>query len=130
MRNNSRRSEIYECLKDVSIKIHKYDVSVAKNYLSENELQQMQRIVSAYLDMAEMQAIRHIPMFMADWEERLNRFLSLMDREVLMDAGRVTAELAKKYVESEFDKYRIIQDRLYISDFDRFILLEEEVNKK
>lgn len=67
---------------------------------------------------------------MADWEERLNRFLSLMDREVLMDAGRVTAELAKKYAESEFDKYRIIQDRLYISDFDRFILLEEEVNKK
>ena len=111
-------------------KIHKYDVSVAKNYLSENELQQLQRIVSAYLDMAEMQAIRHIPMTMADWEERLNRFLSLMDREVLMDAGRVTAELAKQHAESEFEKYRIIQDRLYISDFDRFLLLEEEVNKK
>ena len=111
-------------------KIHKYDVSVAKNYLSENELQQLQRIVSAYLDMAEMQAIRHIPMTMADWEERLNRFLSLMDREVLMDAGRVTAELAKQHAESEFEKFRIIQDRLYISDFDRFLLLEEEVNKK
>lgn len=111
-------------------KIHKYDVSVAKNYLSENELQQLQRIVSAYLDMAEMQAIRHIPMTMADWEERLNRFLSLMDREVLNDAGRVTAELAKQHAESEFEKYRIIQDRLYISDFDRFLLLEEEVNKK
>ena len=111
-------------------KIHKYDVSVAKNYLSEDELQQLQRIVSAYLDMAEMQAIRHIPMTMADWEERLNRFLSLMDREVLNDAGRVTAELAKQHAESEFEKYRIIQDRLYISDFDRFLLLEEEVNKK
>ena len=111
-------------------KIHKYDVSVAKNYLSENELQQLQRIVSAYLDMAEMQAIRHIPMTMADWEERLNRFLSLMDREVLNDAGRVTAELAKQHAESEFEKYRIIQDRLYISDFDRFLLLEEEINKK
>lgn len=111
-------------------KIHKYDVSVAKNYLSENELQQLQRIVSAYLDMAEMQAIRHIPMTMADWEERLNRFLSLMDREVLNDAGRVTAELAKQHAESEFEKFRIIQDRLYISDFDRFLLLEEEVNKK
>lgn len=111
-------------------KIHKYDVSVAKNYLSEDELQQLQRIVSAYLDMAEMQAIRHIPMTMADWEERLNRFLSLLDREILIDAGRVTAELAKQHAESEFEKYRIIQDRLYISDFDRFLLLEEEVNKK
>jgi hypothetical protein len=93
-------------------KIHKYDVSVAKNYLSENELQQLQRIVSAYLDMAEMQAIRQIPMTMADWEERLNRFLSLMDREILMDAGRVTAELAKQHAESEFEKYRIILQRL------------------
>ena len=80
--------------------------------------------------MAEMQAIRHVPMTMADWEERLNRFLSLMDWENLMDAGRVTAELAKQHAESEFEKYRIIQDRLYISDFDRFLLLEEEVNKK
>ena len=111
-------------------KIHKYDVSVAKNYLSEDELQQLHRIVSAYLDMAEMQAIRHIPMTMADWEERLNRFLSLMDREILMDAGRVTAELAKQHAESEFEKYRIIQDQLYISDFDKFLLLEEEINKK
>ena len=111
-------------------KIHKYDVSVAKNYLSEDELQQLQRIVSAYLDMAEMQAIRRIPMTMADWEERLNRFLSLMDREILMDAGRVTAELAKQHAESEFEKYRIIQDQLYVSDFDKFLLLEEEINKK
>ena len=110
-------------------KIHKYDVSVAKNYLSENELQQLQRIVSAYLDMAEMQALRQIPMTMEDWEERLNRLLSLMDREVLMDAGKVTAELAKAHAEAEFEKYRIVQDRLYLSDFDKFLLLEEETQK-
>ena len=110
-------------------KIHKYDVSVAKNYLSENELQQLQRIVSAYLDMAEMQALRQIPMTMEDWEKRLNRFLSLMDREVLMDAGKVTAELAKAHAEAEYEKYRIVQDRLYLSDFDKFLLLEEETQK-
>ena len=110
-------------------KIHKYDVSIAKNYLSENELQQLQRIVSAYLDMAEMQALRQIPMTMEDWEKRLNRFLSLMDREVLMDAGKVTAELAKDHAEAEFEKYRIVQDRLYLSDFDKFLLLEEETQK-
>ena len=110
-------------------KIHKYDVSIAKNYLSENELQQLQRIVSAYLDMAEMQALRQIPMTMEDWEKRLNRFLSLMDREVLMDAGKVTAELAKAHAEAEFEKYRIVQDRLYQSDFDKFLLLEEETQK-
>ena len=79
--------------------------------------------------MAEMQAIRRIPMTMADWEERLNRFLSLMDREILMDAGRVTAELAKQHAEAEFEEYRIIRDQLYISDFDKFLLLEEEINK-
>jgi hypothetical protein len=110
-------------------KIHKYDVSIAKNYLSENELQQLQRIVSAYLDMAEMQALRQIPMTMEDWEKRLNRFLSLMDREVLMDAGKVNAELAKAHAEAEFEKYRIVQDRLYMSDFDKFLLLEEETQK-
>ena len=110
-------------------KIHKYDVSVAKNYLSENELQQLQRIVSAYLDMAEMQALRQIPMTMEDWEKRLNMFLSLLDREVLMDAGKVTAELAKAHAEAEFEKYRIVQDRLYLSDFDKFLLLEEEAQK-
>jgi len=107
-------------------KIHKYDVSVAKNYLTEFELGQMQRIVSAYLDMAEMQAIRHIPMTMEDWEKRLNGFLTLWDRDVLNDAGKVTAELAKRHAESEFEKYRITQDRLYQSDFDRFIELETE----
>jgi hypothetical protein len=102
-------------------KIHKYDVSIAKNYLSEFELGQMQRIVSAYLDMAEMQAMRKIPMTMADWEERLGGFLKLWDREILQDAGKVTAELAKAHAESEFEKYRIVQDRLFESDFDRLM---------
>lgn len=106
-------------------KIHKYDVVVAKNYLNEKELNQMQRIVSAYLDMAEMQAERHIPMTMEDWEKRLNGFLQLWDKEILNDAGKVSAALAKKYTESEFEKYRIIQDRLYKSDFDKFLELED-----
>ncbi len=110
-------------------KIHKYDVSIAKNYLSEFELGQMQRIVSAYLDMAEMQAMRKIPMTMADWEERLRGFLKLWDREILQDAGRVTAELAKTHAESEFEKYRIVQDRLYESDFDRVVKQIEEATK-
>ncbi len=102
-------------------KIHRYDVSIAKNYLSEFELAQMQRIVSAYLDMAELQAMRRIPMTMADWEERLGGFLKLWDREILQDAGKVTAELAKAHAESEFEKYRIVQDRLFESDFDRVV---------
>jgi len=103
-------------------KIHKYDVSIAKNYLSEFELGQMQRIVSAYLDMAEMQAMRKIPMTMEDWEERLSGFLRLWDREILQDAGKVTAEIARAHAESEFEKYRIIQDRLFESDFDRLLM--------
>ena len=104
-------------------KIHKYDVSVAKNYLSEFELAQMQRIVSAYLDMAELQAMRRIPMTMQDWEERLGGFLKLWDREILQDAGKVSAEIAKAHAESEFEKYRIVQDRLFESDFDRMVKL-------
>lgn len=105
-------------------KIHKYDVTVAKNYLNEEELQTLGRIVSAYLDLAEVQAMRHIPMTMEDWEKRLNGFLSLMDREVLKDAGRISAELAKAHAESEWERYRVIQDKLYASDFDRFLQLE------
>lgn len=105
-------------------KIHKYDVTVAKNYLTEEELQILGRVVSSYLDLAEMQAIRHIPMTMEDWEKRLNGFLSLMDRDVLKDAGRISAELAKARAESEWEKYRVIQDQLYTSDFDRFLQLE------
>lgn len=111
-------------------KIHKYDVTIAKNYLTEEELQSLGRIVSAYLDLAEVQAMRHIPMTMEDWEKRLNGFLSLMDREVLKDAGRISAELAKARAESEWERYRVIQDRLYTSDFDRFLQLEARANDK
>lgn len=109
-------------------KIHAYDVVVAKNYLTEKELFQLGRIVSAYLDLAEAQAERHIPMTMADWEERLNGFLKVWDRDVLQDAGKISAELAKSHALSEFEKYRIVQDQLYQSDFDR-ILLEEAAPK-
>ena len=112
-------------------KIHKYDVVIAKNYLSEYELAQMQRIVSAYLDMAEMQAIRKIPMTMADWEERLSGFLKLWDRNILQDAGKVSAEIAKAHAESEFEKYRIVQDRLFESDFDKQVkALEKKLTKR
>lgn len=111
-------------------KIHRYDVVVAKNYLSHDELQVLARIVNAYLDFAEMQAMRQIPMTMADWETRLNGFLTLWDRDVLQDVGRITAELAKAKAETEFEKYRIVQDRLYQSDFDHFMQLELEVEDK
>lgn len=111
-------------------KIHRYDVVIAKNYLTEEELQILARMVSAYLDFAEMQALRHIPMTMADWETRLNRFLNVWDKDVLHDAGRVSAELAQAKAETEFEKYRIVQDQLYQSDFDRFLQLEEEVKQK
>ncbi|AGX87197.1 virulence RhuM family protein [Candidatus Symbiobacter mobilis] len=111
-------------------KIHKYDVSVAKNYLSEFELAQMQRIVSAYLDMAELHAMRRIPMTMQDWEERLGGFLKLWDREILQDAGKVSAEIAKTHAESEFEKYRIMQDRLFESDFDRLLKQIEVCNER
>lgn len=102
-------------------KIQKFDVSVAKNYLTENEIQQLQRLVSAYLDIAEDMAIRQIPMTMEDWESRLNKFIETTDREILQNAGKVTAEIAKAHAESEFEKYRIIQDRLFESDFDKII---------
>jgi len=102
-------------------KIQKFDVSVAKNYLSENEMQQLQRLVSAYLDIAEDMASRQIPMTMEDWENRLNKFIEATDREILQDIGKVTAEIAKAHAESEFEKYRIIQDQLFESDFDRIV---------
>lgn len=103
-------------------KIQKFDVVVAKNYLTENEIAQLQRLVSAYLDVAESMALRQIPMTMQDWESRLNRFIEATDREVLQDAGKVSAEIARSFAESEFEKYRIIQDRLFESDFDRLIM--------
>ena len=102
-------------------KIYPFDVVVAKNYLTEEEMAQLQRLVSAYLDMAEDMALRHIPMTMSDWEVRLNRFLEFADREVLQDAGKITAEIAHTHALAEFEKYRIIQDRLFQSDFDKFI---------
>ena len=102
-------------------KIQKFDVSVAKNYLTEKEMAQLQRLVSAYLDVAEDMALRQIPMTMQDWETRLNRFIAATDREILQDASKVTAEIAQAHAESEFEKYRIVQDRLFESDFDRMI---------
>ena len=106
-------------------KIQKYDVSIAKNYLSREELQALERIVTMYLDYAEYQAGRHIPMTMQDWSQRLNRFLEFNEHEILHDTGRVTHEIAKAFAESEFEKYRIVQDRMFESDFDHFLALEE-----
>lgn len=111
-------------------KIQKFDVSVAKNYLTEDEMAQLSRLVAAYLDVAEDMALRKIPMTMQDWESRLNRFIAATDREILQDAGKVTAEIAKTHAESEYEKYRIVQDRLFESDFDRMVkqieLVEDE----
>lgn len=105
-------------------KIVKTDVSVAKNYLKENELESMGRIVSAFLDLAEDRAKRHIPMTMEDWAIRIDKFLDSDDRPILTDAGQISAEQAKEYAETEFEKYRIIQDRLFQSDFDRHYYLD------
>jgi hypothetical protein len=102
-------------------KIQKFDVSIAKNYLTESEMAQLQRLVSAYLDVAEDMALRKMPMTMQDWETRLNRFIEATDRKILQDAGKVTAEIAKAHAESEFEQYRIVQDRLFESDFDRLL---------
>ena len=106
-------------------KIQKFDVVVAKNYLTEDEMAQLSRLVNAYLDLAESMALRKIPMTMQDWEIRLNRFVEAADLEVLKDAGKVTAEIAKAHAESEFEKYRVIQDRLYQSDFDRLMQVSD-----
>lgn len=102
-------------------KIQQFDVIVAKNYLNESEMAQLQRLVSAYLDIAEDMATRQIPMTMADWETRLNRFLEFTDRAVLQDAGKITAEIAKAHALSEFERYRVVQDKGFESDFDRFL---------
>ena len=111
-------------------KIVKSDVSVAKNYLDEQEMRSLERIVSAYLDLAEDRAERHIPMTMEDWSKRLDLFLTADDREVLQDAGKITAEIAKSKAETEFEKYRVIQDRLFMSDYDRYLLELEKNSKK
>ena len=102
-------------------KIVKTDVSIAKNYLKGNELESLGRIVNAFLDLAEDRAKRHIPMTMEDWAKYIDRFLTMDDRKLLQDNGRVSAEEAKEFAESEFEKYRIVQDRLFISDFDKEI---------
>lgn len=101
-------------------KIVKTDVSIAKNYLKGNELEIMGRLVNATLDMAEVMASRHIPMTMEDWSTRIDKILELTDHAILQDAGTITAEFAKSFAESEFEKYRVIQDQLFQSDFDRF----------
>ena len=111
-------------------KIHKYDVNIAKNYLSEEELQAMSRLVSAYLDLAELQANRQMPMTMQDWAEQLDSLLKLTRNDILTDAGKISAELAKQHAETEFEKYRIVQDRLFESDFDRFLELENRVKEE
>ncbi|MBQ7146510.1 MAG: virulence RhuM family protein [Lachnospiraceae bacterium] len=109
-------------------KIVKADVSIAKNYLSETELSYLERIVSLYLDYAELQAERKIPMSMEDWARRLDGFLEFNGNELLVGPGKISAEEAKLHAESEYEKYRIVQDRLFESDFDRFLRLEGEVS--
>lgn len=107
-------------------KIIKTDVSVAKNYLNKEELESFGRIVSAYLDLAEERAKRKIPMTMEDWSKRLDKFLEFDDRDILQNAGKITQEIAKQHAESEFEKYRIIQDKLFLSDFDKLIKQTKE----
>ena len=107
-------------------KILKTDVSIAKNYLTQDELESLGRIVNAYLDLAEERAKRKIPMTMQDWAKRLNLFLEYDDRAVLKDAGKITAEIARDKAESEFEKYRITQDRLFVSDFDKLLMKQFE----
>lgn len=111
-------------------KIVKTDVTIAKNYLTEAELESLGRIVNAYLDLAEDRAKRHIPMTMDDWAKRLDKFLEADERDILQNNGKVTAQMAKSFAEGEFEKYRIVQDRLFESDFDKEIKrIERNQNK-
>lgn len=110
-------------------KIVKSDVSIAKNYLTKNELEDLNRFVTMYLDYAERQARRHIPMTMEDWAAKLDVFLQFNEEEILHDKGRVSAEIAKSFAESEFEKYRVIQDKLFESDFDRLVASTEREDK-
>lgn len=107
-------------------KIQKTDVVVAKNYLSADELGQLNRMVTAYLDYAENMAMRHIPLTMEDWEKRLNRFIEMFEYGMLKDAGKVSAEVARLHALTEFEQYRVIQDTEYVSDFDRFMLEQSD----
>jgi len=110
-------------------KILKTDVSVAKNYLSKEELEALGRIVNAFLDLAEDMARRRIPLTMEDWAKRLDMFLEISSRDILQDVGRISTEVAKQHAENEFEKFRIVQDRLYESDFDRVVKQVEEAAK-
>jgi len=111
-------------------KIIKSDVTVAKNYLTDEELKQLNRMVTSYLDFAEDMAERKIPLTMEDWEKRLNSFIEMFEYGLLKDAGKVSAEIAKLHAETEFEKYRIIQDNLFISDYDKYLLELEERTKE
>lgn len=111
-------------------KIVKADVSIAKNYLSQSELTDLNQFVSMYLDYAERQARRHIPMTMEDWAKKLNAFLQFNEEEILQNKGKVSAEIAKAFAESEFEKYRVIQDKLFESDFDKLMADAEDSGDK
>ena len=111
-------------------KIKKSDVTIAKNYLSQDEMKQLNRMVTAYLDFAENMTLRHIPLTMEDWEKRLNSFIEMFDYGILQESGKVSAEIAKLHAETEFEKYRVVQDRLFMSDFDKYMLELEENAKK
>lgn len=106
-------------------KIVKADVTIAKNYLNQEELESLGRIVNAYLDLAEDRAKRNIPMTMEDWVKRLDLFLEFDERDILQDSGKITAKIARDHAESEFEKYRVVQDRLFESDFDKLIKLQK-----
>ena len=111
-------------------KIKKSDVTIAKNYLSQDEMKQLNRMVTAYLDFAENMTLRHIPLTMEYWEKRLNSFIEMFDYGILQDSGKVSAEIAKLHAETEFEKYRVVQDRLFMSDFDKYMLELEKSTKK
>ena len=111
-------------------KIVKSDVSIAKNYLNEEEITYLQRIVTLYLDYAELQAQRHIPMSMEDWARRLDGFLEFNGNEILTGAGKISAEEAKLYAETEFEKFRPIQDKQFVSDFDKYLLELEKLARR
>ena len=112
------------------VNINKSDVTIDKKYFSHDEMNQLNRMVTAYLDFAESMTLRHIPLTMQDWEKRLNGFIEMFDYGILKDAGKVSAEIAKLHAETEFEKYRIVQDRLFMSDFDKYMLeLEQNVKE-
>lgn len=111
-------------------KIQESDVVIAKNYLTENEMAQLLRMVTAFLDLAETMALRNIPMTMQDWAGRLDAFVQMLDHGLLKDAGKVSAEIARMHALTEFEKYRVIQDHLYVSDYDQFILEQEGQNEE